>query len=108
VATAGCGMSNLLAQQVGGLINSDTYVQTAAPSITQVVGPSAATGGTVALAVVASRAAEPVLSQNKGTTITTIAPYAPTTLNVTLDLGSDNKWRLCDVTGPDGSEAPLL
>jgi hypothetical protein len=108
VATPGCGMSDLLGRQVSGLVNSDTYVQTVAPVITQVLGPSAATNGSVGLAVVAGRAAEPVMSQAKGTTITTIAPYAPTTLNVTLDKGSDNKWRLCDVTGPDGTEATLL
>jgi hypothetical protein len=73
-----------------------------------VVGPSAATNGTVGLAVVASRAAEPVLSQKKGTTVTTIAPYGPTTLTVTLAQGSDKKWRLCEVTGPTGAAASLL
>jgi hypothetical protein len=108
VATPGCGMSTLLGQQVNGLINSNTYVQTSAPVITQVVGPSASATGTVSLAVVASRAAEPVLSQKKGTTITTITPYAPTTLSVTLSRGTDKKWRLCEVTGPDGAGAPLL
>jgi hypothetical protein len=108
VATPGCGMANLLGQQVNGLINSNTYVQTSAPTITQVVGPSASTSGTVSVAVVASRAAEPVLSQKKGTTITTIAPYAPTTFNVTLSQGSDKKWRLCEAAGPDGAQAPLL
>jgi len=108
VATPGCGMSDLLGRQVSGLMNSNTYVQTVAPVITQVIGPSATTNNTVGLAVVASRSAEPVVSQTKGTTITTIAPYAPTTLSVTLDKGSDNKWRLCEVTGPDGAEATLL
>jgi hypothetical protein len=108
VATAGCGMSDLLGLQVNGLLNSNTYIQTTAPTITQVLGPSAATTGTVKLAVVASRAAEPVLSQKKSTTITTVGPYAPTILSVTLDKGSDNKWRLCEVTTPDGAEAPLL
>jgi hypothetical protein len=110
VATPGCGLTSLLGQQVNGLINSNTYVQSSAPVITQVVGPAASTStaGTVRLAVVAGRAAEPVLSQKKGTTITTIAPYAPTTLSVTLSRGTDNKWRLCEVAGPDGAEAPLL
>jgi hypothetical protein len=101
VATPGCAAANDLGQQVNGLINSDAYVKTVAPVITQVAGPSAApTGGTVGLTVVASRAAEPVISQKKGTTITTIAPYAPTTFTVTLNQGSDSKWRLCEVSGP--------
>jgi hypothetical protein len=101
VATPGCAMANQIGQQVSGLINSNAYVQAVAPVITQVVGPSAAPAtGTVALTVVASRAAEPVISQKKGTTITTVAPYAATTLTVTLDQGSDKKWRLCEVSGP--------
>ncbi|MFI6071543.1 hypothetical protein ACIA5C_08130 [Actinoplanes sp. NPDC051343] len=108
VAMPGCGMSGRLGQQVSGLLNSNTYVQAVAPVITQVVGPSAPAGNTVGLIVVAGRAAEPVLGQKKGTVITTIAPYAPTTLSVTLTKGSDSKWRLCEVTGPDGAPAPLL
>ncbi len=109
VATPGCGMANLLGQQVNGLINSSTYVQTTAPVLTQVIGPSAATASTVGLTVVASRVAEPVLSQKKsGVTVTTIAPYSATTFTVTLSRGADNKWRLCDVTAPDESDATLL
>jgi uncharacterized protein YceK len=108
VAAPGCGMSGQLGKQVSGLLNSDTYVQTSAPAITQVVGPSASADSTVGLVVVASRAAEPVLSQKKGKQINTIAPYAATTVNVTLNLGSDKKWRLCEVSGPDGAGAPLL
>jgi hypothetical protein len=108
VAAPGCGMSDLLGQQVAGLVNSNLYVQTTAPVITQVLGPAAAANGTVGLAVVASRGAEPVLSQKKGTTVTTVAPYGPTALTVTLSQGSDKKWRLCEVTGPTGAAAPLL
>jgi hypothetical protein len=109
VATPGCGMANLLGQQVDGLLISSTYVRTTAPVITQVVGPSPATAGTVGLTVVASRVAEPVLSQKKpGVTVTTIAPYAPTTFTVTLDKGADGRWRMCDVTAPDESDATLL
>jgi hypothetical protein len=109
VASPGCGVFDLLGQQVAGLLNSNTYVRTAAPTITRVVGPSAVPAdGTVALMVVAGRGAEPVLNQRKGTTIATVVPYAPTTLDVTLRLGSDKKWRLCEVTGPDGADAPLL
>ncbi|MEV6851021.1 hypothetical protein [Actinoplanes sp. NPDC051411] len=108
VAAPGCGVSDQLGLQVAGLLNSNIYVQTTAPVITQVVGPSPAAGGTVSLAVAASRDAEPVLSQKKGTTVTTIAPYGPTTLTVTLNQGSDKKWRLCEVTGPTGAAAPLL
>jgi hypothetical protein len=108
VAMPGCGMADLLGRQVGGLLDSGTYVWTSAPAITRVTGPSAPANGTVALSVVAGRAAEPVLSGANSTTITTIAPLAPTVLAVTLAQGSDKKWRLCDVTGPDGSEVPLL
>ena len=109
VATPGCGQAALLGRQVNGLINSGTYVQTSATVLSQVVGPSAAPTGTVGLTVVASRAAEPVLSQTRsGVTVTTIAPYGATTLTVTLNKGTDNKWRLCDVTEPDGTEAALL
>jgi hypothetical protein len=109
VAAPGCAVADSLGLQVSGLLNSNTYVQTAAPTITQVVGPSAAAAdGTVGLRVVAGRGAETVLSQKKGATITTIAPYGPTTLSVTLSLGSDRKWRLCEVTGPEGTAAPLL
>jgi hypothetical protein len=108
VAMPGCGMADLLGRQVGGLLDSGTYVRTTAPVITRVTGPSAPANGTVALSVVAGRAAEPVLSRANGTTITTIAPVAPAVLAVTLAQGSDKKWRLCEVTGPDGSEVPLL
>ena len=109
VATPGCGMSALLGQQVNGLLNSSAYVQTTAPTFTQVLGPSAAPTGTVGLTVVASRPAEPVLSQKKsGVTITTIMPYVPTVFTVTLTKGADNKWRLCEVKTPDGSEATLI
>jgi hypothetical protein len=101
VATPGCAAANQLGQQVSGLINSNAYVQTVAPVISRVAGPAAApASGTVGLTVVAGRAAEPVISQKKGTPITTVAPYAPTALVVTLNQGSDKKWRLCDVSGP--------
>jgi hypothetical protein len=109
VATPGCGMSNRLGQQVNGLLRSSTYVQTTAPVFTQVIGPSAAVGGTVGLTVVAGRVAEPVLSEKKsGVTVTTIAPYSTTTFTVTLNKGADSKWRLCDITAPEGSDATLL
>jgi hypothetical protein len=75
--------------------------------ITQVAGPSAATGNSVALTVVASRAAEPVVSSKSAkTTVTTFAAAPRTTLTVTLDKGTDGKWRLCEVTG--SSSTPLL
>jgi hypothetical protein len=107
VATPGCDMANLLTQQLTGLITSNTYVQTSAPVITQVVGPSGATGTTVTVTVVASRAAEPVLSEkNVKTTVTTFAATPQTTLSVTLDKGTDSKWRFCQVSG--GSSVPLL
>jgi hypothetical protein len=109
VAAPGCGMSNLLGQQVNGLLNSSLYVQTTAPVITQVIGPSPATTSTVGLTVVAGRVAEPVLSEKKsGVTVTTIAPYPATTFTVTLSKGADSKWRMCDVTAPDESDATLL
>jgi hypothetical protein len=109
VATPGCGMSTLLTQQINGLLNSNAYAKTTAPTITQVVGPAATTGGTVGLKMVASRAAEPVISTKKSSvTITTIVPYGATVFTVTLDKGSDSKWRLCDVTTADGSEATIL
>jgi hypothetical protein len=108
-ATPGCGAATLLSQQVQGLITSNAYVQPTAPTITQVVGPSAATGTTVGLTMVASRAAEPVLSEKKSTvTVTTIPAYGATVFTVTLNLGADSKWRLCDVTTSDGTEATIF
>ena len=114
VATPGCGVANLLTQQINGLLTSKAYVQTTPATITQVVGPSPATTGTVVLTVVAGRAAEPVVSRAGGKTITTFAPYAPGALHVTLDKGADNRWRFCDVqpiagmTSPDDRSVPLV
>jgi len=114
VATPGCGMANLLTQQINGLLNSKAYVQTTPATITQVVGPSPATTSTVILTVVAGRAAEPVVSRTAQKTITTFAPYAPEALHVTLNKGADNRWRFCDVqpisdmTSPDDPSVPLV
>ena len=114
VATPGCGMANLLTQQINGLLTSKAYVQTSPATISQVVGPSPGTTSTVVLTVVAGRAAEPVVSRAGGKTITTFAAYAPEALRVTLNKGADNRWRFCDVqskadmASPDDPSVPLV
>jgi hypothetical protein len=109
VATPGCAAATLLARQVDGLLTSNAYVRASAPAITQVIGPSAAAGSTVGLTVVAGRAAEPVLSQKKsGVTVTTVPAYPATVFAVTLTKGTDSKWRLCDITTSDGTEATIV
>ena len=114
VATPGCGMANLLTQQITGLLNSKAYVQTSPATISQVVGPSPATTSTVVLTVVAGRAAEPVVSRTGGKTITSFAAYPPGILHVTLDKGADKRWRFCDVqpvgdaSSPDDPSVPLV
>jgi hypothetical protein len=114
VATPGCGMANLLTDQLNGLFASKAYVRTSAPTISSVLGPSPATGTTVVLDVIAGRAAEPVLSVSTKKTITTFAAYPQSALQVTLNLGTDQRWRFCtveavgDAGSPDDASVPLV
>jgi hypothetical protein len=114
VATLGCGAANLLTAQVTGLLGSKTYVRTSPVSIVSVVAPSPVAGGAVTLIVVASRPAEPVLSRTGGKTVTTFGAYPQTVLEVTLDLGTDKRWRFCtieansDPTGEQDVSVPLI
>lgn len=114
IATPGCGVSNLLTAQLTGLLGSKTYVRTSPAVITSVVAPSPAANGTVTLMVVAGRPAEPVLSRTGAKTVTTFAAYPPGVLEVTLDLGADQRWRFCtiqangDPTGDTDASVPLI
>jgi hypothetical protein len=46
---------------------------------------------------VASRPAEPVISRTGGRTISTFDAFPQSTVQITLDLGADKRWRLCAV-----------
>ena len=108
VATPGCAMSGLLTRQLLGLLEGNAYVQTSPAVISSVVGPSPApAGGQVILDVVAARPAEPVVSRASGApTISTFTAFPATNLQVTLDRGTDGKWRFCTVEARTDSGAP--
>ena len=114
VATPGCAVANLLSDQTDGLLGSRAYVKTAPATITSVLGPSPATGSQVVLEVIAARPAEPVVSRANGKTISTFDAYPPSSLQVTLDLGADKKWRFCsventaDAGATDDPSVPLI
>lgn len=98
VAQPGCAMYNLLTQQTTALFEEQAYLKPSPPVFTLVSGPSPAPVGNEAdLDVTVTRAAEPVLSQKKGTPISTFAALPPTPLEITLYQGTDKKWRLCTV-----------
>ena len=114
VATPGCAVANLLSDQIDGLLGSRAYVKTAPATITTVLGPSPATGSQVVLQVIAARPAEQVVSRANGKTISTFDAYPQSTLQVTLDLGADKRWRFCsventvDAGATDDPSVPLI
>jgi hypothetical protein len=114
IATPGCGAANLLTTQLDGLLGSRTYVKTSPATIVSVVAPSPAANGSVTLMVVASRPAEPVLSRAGAKTVSTFGAYPQGTLEVTLDLGADQRWRFCtieangDPAGGTDASVPLI
>lgn len=114
VATPGCAVANMLAEQINGLLASGAYVKTSPAVISSVLGPSPATGTEVDLDVVAARPAEPVVSRTGGRTISAFDAFPQQTVQVTLDLGADKRWRLCavqssaDEGAPDDPSVPLV
>jgi hypothetical protein len=114
IATPGCAMNDLLSRQVTALHEENAYVTPSPPVFSLVVGRSPAVTNEMTLDVTASRPAEPVLAGPKATVISSFAALPPTSLQITLVRGADNKWRFCTVnaiadTG-DGSDpsVPLL
>jgi hypothetical protein len=119
VATPGCGMANLLSEQITGLLGSQAYLKPAAPVFVSVIGPSSAptasgaVGDRVVLEVTASRPSEPVIDR-RGTRISAFDPLPPTALQISLDRGVDRRWRFCTVEpvtdsgAPDDPSVPLL
>ncbi|WP_412740444.1 hypothetical protein [Krasilnikovia sp. MM14-A1259] len=111
VATPGCPVAQLLAQQVQSLITENAYVTPAPPVFSVVTAPTPAYGHEV-LMVTAARPAEPVVSSATGKV--TIGSYdaVPSALfEVTLDKGADGKWRYCTIENqPDETVAavPLI
>ncbi|GIF23478.1 hypothetical protein Ate02nite_62080 [Paractinoplanes tereljensis] len=97
IATPGCAVANLLTQQINGLLSSNAYVRTSPAVFTSVLGPSPAPGPQAVMDVIASRPAEPVLSRTGAKVISTFNAYPQSTLQVTLDLGADKRWRFCSV-----------
>ncbi|MGA5299756.1 hypothetical protein ACPCHT_07485 [Nucisporomicrobium flavum] len=120
VAAPGCGMANLLSRQLQGLLGDRASAVPKPPVFGPVTGPSAVTGASaplpgdrVILDVVASRPAEPVIGRS-GKVLGQIAALPATALEITLDRGSDGRWRFCTVnavadTGdPEDPSVPLL
>ncbi|MGX6607317.1 hypothetical protein ACWKSP_35100 [Micromonosporaceae bacterium Da 78-11] len=115
IAVPGCSMANLLAEQTAGLLGSRTLVQPSPVVFSTVIGPSPASAAIseVVLTVTGSRPAEPVLDR-KGKQVNTFEALPPTNLEITLNRGSDQKWRFCsvesitDVTAPEDSSVALL
>jgi hypothetical protein len=106
VAEPGCAMSNLMSQQAAGLLGDRAYLKPSPPGFGTVVGPSAAVGNTVTLAVTATRPVETVLSRAGAKPITVFDALPPTDLLITLYRGADTKWRFCTVEPRGDSGAP--
>lgn len=106
VATPGCGLANLLGEQLNGLFASKAYVQTSAPVISSVLGPSPALTNTVVLEVIAGRPAEPVLTVGTKKTLSTFPAYPQSALRVSLNLGTDKRWRFCTIEPAGDSGSP--
>ncbi|NMO53371.1 hypothetical protein HH310_19530 [Actinoplanes sp. TBRC 11911] len=133
ITEPGCASATALTAQLQSLLDQNARVQPAAITLTSVTGPYPATPGTTTTAkttattapvgsiaeidVQAARAAEPIIEHS----ITAAKPatassaiieladqpaLAPTTLHITLNLGSDNRWRFCTIADaindPDG------
>jgi hypothetical protein len=107
IAEPGCGEANLLSTQVTGLLGSNLYVQPSPVVFTTVNGPSPVAAGvdSVTLDVTASRPTEPVLDR-KRKQVTTFEALPQTSLQITLNRGSDQKWRLCTVDAMTDAGAP--
>jgi hypothetical protein len=105
VAVPGCSTANQLAEQMTGLLGSQALVKPSPVVFGTVAAssPVAAAVSEVVLNVTASRPAEPVLDR-KGKQITTFKALPPTSLEITLNRGSDQKWRFCSIESiVDGS-----
>lgn len=115
IAVPGCSMADLLAEQMTGLLGSHTLVQPSPVVFNAVTGPSPVTAGVseVVLTVNASRPAEPVVDR-KGKQVNTFEAMPQTALEITLNRGSDQKWRFCsvesitDVTASEDTSVALL
>jgi hypothetical protein len=85
-------------------------VTTSRPVITRTVGLSSTASNQAAVDIEVSRPAEPVLDRRTtGTRVTAGLPQLPSTLlRMTLLRGSDNRWRLCDVTSDGGGLTSVL
>jgi hypothetical protein len=97
VAAPGCAVDQLRARQVQSLIDGNAYVVTTPPVFAAVTGPTPASGQVV-LSVTAGRPAEPVVSRARPSV--TIASYdvvPAASFEVTLDQGTDGKWRYCTI-----------
>jgi len=107
IAVPGCGMANLLSEQTDGLLGSRARVQPGLVVFTAVTGPSpvAVRTNTVILDVTASRPGEPVLDR-RGKQINTFGPLPQTSLQITLNRGSDLRWRFCTVESTADAGAP--
>ena len=120
IAMQGCTMYDLIYRQADALLRDKAYLVPSPPVFAVTAYPSlapgttaAALGGKVVLNVTASRPAEVVMSRT-GKQISTFDQLPPTSLQITLQQGTDLKWRFCNVnamadTGaPDDPSVPLL
>ncbi len=98
VAVPGCSTANQLAEQMSGLLGSQATVTPSPVVFGTFVNPSPVPAGTAqaVLNVTASRPAELVLNRN-GKQINTFQALPPTSLEITLNRGSDQKWRFCSI-----------
>jgi hypothetical protein len=110
VATPGCAVAHLLAQQAQSLINDNAYVVTAPPVFSAVAAPTPAPrSGQAVLMVTAGRPAEAVVSRaHPSITIASYQAVIPASFEVTLDQGADGKWRYCTIENqPDETVAAV-
>ena len=116
ITEPGCASATALSAQLQSMLEQNDRVRPAPISLTSISGPVPAPVGAMAeVDVQAVRAAEPVIDHSKAAAKPSTgsvleadyrAALTPTSLHLTLALGSDKHWRFCGVADalndPDG------
>jgi hypothetical protein len=128
ITEPGCGSDNALTAELQSLVEQNAYVTPSPPTITTIIGPSpsatsgtttaaASLGGQVIIDIQAVRPAEPVVERTTGikksatsgiVELSDQGQLTPTSLRITLILGSDSKWRFCTITDANNPDADAI
>ncbi|MGX6607580.1 hypothetical protein ACWKSP_36460 [Micromonosporaceae bacterium Da 78-11] len=111
VAVPGCSTASQLGEQMSGLLGSQATVTPSPVVFGAFTSPSPVAAGVseMVLYVSASRPAEPVMSRH-GQQINTFPALPPTNLEITLNRGTDQRWRFCSIEsiGDGAAEDPTV